>query len=183
MCRVLGLITRRTARTNFRASRCTLGVDRRAQRFRVRLIDQTRNRNFHEIRIAHVLRAIGERASHGLGHQVITIGRACFELLQVEAFEDVEHLDQHGATRRRRRHRDNLVTTIVTTHGRALLCDVTTQVFHRHQAVVAFHVGNDQAGRLAFVKLIWTNALETLESRGKLRLTEELALFVELPAF
>ena len=65
-----------------------------------------------EVLVAEVAGAIAVGAAHGLDQQVQRFGRPAALLLQVEVFEDVEHLDQADAARAGRRRSIDVVAAI-----------------------------------------------------------------------
>jgi hypothetical protein len=110
---------------------------------------------------------------------MIPLGRRPAEVPEVEAFEDVEHLDEHRAARRRRRHRDHLVAAVRRPQRDALLRHVVLHVIERHQPAVAPHVFGDEPRRPPLVELARPLPLHPREGRGQFRLPPDLALFVK----
>jgi len=82
---------------------------------------QPGNRDIGEIRIAEMSGAIEVGAAAGLDQQVERPRREALVRLQIERFEDVEHLDERHAARAGRRHGDDLVAEEGAADRRPLL--------------------------------------------------------------
>jgi hypothetical protein len=124
---------------------------------------------------------IGISPTHRFDQKVVVVGGKRVEFLQIESFENVEHFDQDHTTGRRRWHRDDFITAIVSPERRPLFRRVAAQVIAGNQAAMALHVIREEARRLAFIELARTFLLEAPERCGELRLPQDLSLAIELP--
>ena len=85
-------------------------------------------RNRVVIRIAEPLRTVRVCTTHHFGQQVQRATAAVAHAAQVIGLQQVQHLQQRHAARRRRRHADHFVAAIGAAHRRALDCAVTGEV-------------------------------------------------------
>jgi len=115
--------------------------------------------DLHKIRVAHVFSSICESTSHCFRHQVISIARVSINILQIVAFEDIQHLNQYRTARGWRRHRNDFISSIRSTQRRAFFRHITSEILESHEAVVTLHVFDDQTSCLAFIEFIWTTTL------------------------
>ena len=140
---------------------------------------QLRDRHVrHEVGVAQIARAVGERASGGLDDEVGARRRAESHRLQVVALEDVQLLEQADAARADRRHRDDVVAAIGAGERRALLRLIGLQVRPRDEAAVCRHVLLDEGGRLAFVESGRALVGDALQRPGQVGLLQDLARLV-----
>src|SRR5208283_517330 len=123
------------------AGRGAAKVDGVAPGAAVSFVDQLRNRNLREIRIAEELCAIEKRALVSFCRQMNALGRAVSRFGQVVTFQDVEDLDQGDATRRRRWSADDFVSAVGATNGLALLHLIMRKVLGRNQASTLLNGG------------------------------------------
>jgi hypothetical protein len=127
---------------------------------------------------AMVTGAIEVRAPHRLD-EVVDVRRGVVpHRAQIEALEDVEHLDHRDAAARRRRHADDLMAAVCATDRRAFLRLIAGQILFRDDAAAAFHLGRDEAGRLARVEAVATVTHDAAECSGEVGLTQCFARFV-----
>ncbi len=82
-----------------------LGIERRADRVQPRARQERRHRDLDPVRIPHELRAVGVGVLHRLREEMDVRRAARIHGREVVAFEDAEHLEEHGTAGRRRRHR------------------------------------------------------------------------------
>ena len=113
---------------------------------------ELRDRDVDEIGVAQVSRSIQERAAHRLDLEVDGWRGQQPLLLQVERFEDVQHLDESDPPRARRRHRDDLVTSIGAADWLSLFGLVRREIVLGNEAAVRFHVVGDAVGDPSCVK-------------------------------
>ena len=103
------------------------------------------------------------------------------ELLQIEAFENIEHLDQDRAAGGRRRHRNDPESPITSAERHALFRRVIAQILACDQAAVVLHILGNQLRRFAFVEVARPFLLETSKRVGQFRLPQNLSLAIQLP--
>ena len=128
------------------------GVDARPLCLGVLLPEQALERDLHEVGIAQVGSAIREGELHRLGDDV-EAGRATRPArAEIEALEDVEHLEQHDAARGRRRKRVDLDPPVRARHRTAFDGSVGRQVGGTHDAAAARHLVGHLPGNLARVE-------------------------------
>src|SRR4029077_12371951 len=78
----------------------------------ITFVDQLSHGNLGKIRIAQKVRAIEESPPESFERQVHSLIRPASQPGQVEAFKDVENLDQRDPAGRWRRSADNFVSAI-----------------------------------------------------------------------
>ena len=147
---------------------------------RILFIYQTRDRHFDEIRVAHVLSAIRKRAPHRFGHKVITLRGSGIHFLEIVALQNVEHLEQHRASGRWWRHRNDFVATIVAAQCFALFRDIAAHIFQGDQPPMTFQIVNDHPRRLTLIEFVWPALLQTREGRREIGLHKQIAFVIEL---
>ena len=103
----------RLAGLDARARPCLGRIDLRAQHLGIFFRDKTLHRHRDEIRIAQIFAAVGIGEFRGFGEKMERFSRIMTSRLEVEAFEQVENLDQMHASRRWRRHRDDFMATVL----------------------------------------------------------------------
>ena len=81
-------------------------------------VDESRHRDGYEVRVTEVYGAVAVRAPHGLDDEMRA--RDLVHLREIEAFQDVEGIDERDTARGWRRARDDTRAAIVTDHGCAL---------------------------------------------------------------
>ena len=103
-------------------------------------------------------------------------------LLEVEAFEDVEHLDHRHAATARRRHGVDIVAPVGAVDGLLFVGLVGGQIFFGDHAAMLAHKRGQQAGCLAFVEAVVAVVTDALERCGQVRLFPGLARRVGDPS-
>ena len=116
------------------------------------LLRREMGRDLRERGIAEVAGAIVVGAAHRLGHEVQRLRREAIVLLQVEGFEDVEHLHQAGAAGTWRRRAVDVVAAIGAVDRLALDGLVVGEVVGGDQPAARFHLGDELVGDLALCR-------------------------------
>ncbi|KAG1177462.1 hypothetical protein G6F35_016386 [Rhizopus arrhizus] len=127
-------------------------MDGGPQALRVILAGQHLLRDLHEVRITQEEGAVAVGAAHRLHHQVGAVGRV--HLLDVPAFEDLQHAGQRDATGRRRRRRGDLPAVVVEDDRFALLHPVSGQFLGGPLASGLLHAFQQQSAGLAPVEAV-----------------------------
>jgi hypothetical protein len=142
------------------------------------------HRNGDAIRVAEPARPVRVGGLHGFGQQVKVIGAAEAEGAKIEAFEDVEDLDEVNAARAGGRHGNDLVAAIDAANGRTQHRLVAGEVVCRHDPAGLSDRGGDALGDRAAIEAVRPPFGDALERCGKVRLDEagaasERALSIE----
>ena len=107
----------------------------------------------HEAGSAEIRGAVGERDPLGLDERVQVLGGVVAERLDVEALEDVQHLERDEPLRVRR-HLVHVVAAVVRRDRIDPVRLVLGEVAFVEQAVALLHVGDDRAGDRALVERV-----------------------------
>ena len=171
-----GVVALARQRMSARISRdgvARVGIDAGAKLRGVALRHQPRQRRAHHRRIAEIGGAVGIGAPHRLDHQVQP--RGVVLLVELVAFEDVEHLDQHDAARRRRRHRDDLVAAIAAAHRPAHMRAIVLEVVRGHDAAGGLHRGGELLGDRTLVECARPALRDRFQRVGEVALHQQVA--------
>src|SRR6185295_17530476 len=87
---------------------------------------------------------------------------------EIVVFENVQHLEQSSASGGRRRHRDNLTSTIVADERLANSGLVFLQVSFGDKPAVGFHICGDQLSGAPFVELARAVLFQSREGLAEL---------------
>ncbi len=90
------------------------------KRFSISFVGQRLPRHFHKIRVAKIFGTVGIGIFFCFSHYLHGISAAKPVLFHIEIFENVEDLNDMNPPGRWRRHRENLITTVVTADWRTL---------------------------------------------------------------
>ena len=168
-------------RADLAAGSGALRVDPVVDLFGVGLGGQLLDGDLHEVRVAHVLAAIGVGLAHGLGHDVQRGRGAAAQSPHVGVLHDVQDLGHDGPSAGGWTHGDDLVAAVVRRAGLAPLDLVLLQVLLRDQAAVGLHVRHDEVRRLPLIEALWPLGGNALQRRCQVRLLEELSRLVGRP--
>ena len=119
-------------------------------------------------------RAIGKRDPLGFDEQVQVRRRVVSERLDVEALEDVEHLERDDALRVRRQLED-LVAAVGRRDRRDPVGVMRGEVGRRQQAAALLHVGGDRLRDRPAVERVAPATRNRVERRREARVLEDLA--------
>ena len=128
-----------------------------------------------EVGVAEMERAVGEGAAHRFGHDMEVLRGTETGVGEFVALQDVQHFDQRDAAGTRGRHRDDLVAAVLAADGLAHLRFVRREVFVGDEAVVGFHLRDQQVGRAAGVEAGGAVLQDPLQGVGEVRLPQDLA--------
>ena len=158
-------------------------VDLCRKGFCVFLVHQAGERDINIFRVAHVFCAVGVRQFERLGEEVQLLCGVRLHAWKVEILKDVEDLDHDGATRGRRRGREDLIAAVGAFDRLGDLDLIICEVLHGHQAVILVVRGNDRLGQRAFVETVCALLRNQLKGAGVVRVLEDLTDAVGQPVF
>ncbi len=118
--------------------------------------------------------AIGERDALGFDEQVQVLGGVVPHRLQIEALEDVQHLERDDALRVRR-HLQDVVSTIGRRDGLDPVGPVRREVGLGEERLAAAHVVGDGLGDRPLVERVAPALGDELEGRREARVAEDVA--------
>ena len=156
------------------------GVDKPAPLGGVGLREQALQRNLGERRVGVELRAVLEGELLGLDQQVQGVGGAVAHLREVEAFEDVEHLERGDALRVGRQLID-VVAAVIDGDGFDPGGLVVLEVGLAEKTAVGAHEGVDLIGDLALVEGVAALFRDQAERVRQRRVLEDLTLVWSAP--
>src|ERR1700757_4884693 len=107
------------------------------------------------------------------------LGGISSERGQVELLKNVENLNQRNSARRWRWRAIDVITTIGSMNDLAFLHFVLREILPRHDASAFLNGGGDLLGEFAVIEVVGIGG-DALERARQLRLSENLASFVEL---
>ena len=96
--------------------------------------------------------------------------------LQIELFEDVQHLDQGDATRTGRCHRDDVVAAVGAPDRGAFHGSICCKVLFRDQPAVGFHVGCDEVRNGTRVERVGPSVRDRAQRPAQVRQHEPIFL-------
>ncbi|ABA53282.1 hypothetical protein BURPS1710b_A0298 [Burkholderia pseudomallei 1710b] len=174
--RRLGLLRHRRAEARQHALRVgrLLGIHLGRALGDVRGVGQLRDGHLVEIRIAEVLRAIGEHALLDLGDQMHVLRRIERDAVEIGLAVRLhrQQLHEADAARARRRRGDHAIAVPVRLDRLAPHRLVLDEILLRDQAAALLHRCGDQVGRLAVVEILRAVVRDAREHRSELRLLE-----------
>ncbi len=99
------------------------------------------------------------------------------QLIELVAFENIEHLQNRHAARARRRHCNHRAISIRADQRLAPHGFIVFKIFERHHTAVVFDRFDDRRGDPALVKNLSALLRDRFESFGQIRLPDQVALF------
>ena len=96
-------------------------------------------------------------------------------MCQIVAFQNIEHLDQHDAAGRRRRHRDDVIAAISAAHRRALDGAIIFEIVGGHDAAGSLHRRGDLLRDVAVIECLRSALRDGRERGGEIGLHEAIA--------
>jgi hypothetical protein len=124
-------------------------------------------------RVAEKFRPVEIATLHRLDQKMRA--RRVVHLAELVTLEDVEHLEQHDAPGRRRRHRENVVTAIAAADRRVFDRLVAGKIGARHDAARRLHGAGDVGGDGAVIERGGSVAGDVVERVGKIALDQRIA--------
>ncbi len=141
------------------------------------LIEKLRDGELGKIGIAHKLRPIKKRSPERLDREMHGLRRPAFHVREIVSLENVERLDEHGSTGRRRRCADHLISAISPAHRLALLDLIVSQIVGGDQTATLLDGSSQLAGEFPVVEVIGT-AGDPLQRVRQVGLAENLSRLV-----
>ncbi len=148
-------------------------------RFGITLVNQLRNWNLREIRIAQKLRTIEECSLKRFACQVNALRRPAPLLREIVALENVQDLHQRDASRRWWRRTDYFIAAIAPANRLPLLHLVSRKVFGRYQSSALLHRSSQLARQVSVIKVIRI-LRDPLQRLRQFRLLEHITRLVEI---